>query len=358
VLGLKLAELGFRVQVFDGQPQYPDRFRAEKLEKDQYEALEKLGLIELVRPAQQSFISHVHELSVKGERLVPCSKHRGMDYQKTVNSFRDELERRGLLTIRKVSAVNDMDDRCELVFDDNSSVQASLAIMATGGSKVVRESLGLRVKQRPNDMLSTTFGFYVEPTSTERFPFDAFNVRPDQFVRGLHYVTFFPVGSRTRVNVFTCWRPASSEARAFRKAPLDALNELFPFLEDRVGTFRISSPVQVYTTRYYRQDCSQLRRTVLVGDEFQSVAPATGMGITKCLTDSLALLKTVRRFAGAKPGSIELRDYYASPDKVFVDDSARAQWRWANESATSQSLKTNLKKIKRRFESTIHAFAP
>ena len=104
VIGLKAGDLGLNVKVVDRRTEYPDLFRAEKLETDQHQALEQLGLIDLVRPAERFYIEHVRELKGRKERLVPCSKHRGMHYQDTVNAFRHALSSRGLLEIRKVSS--------------------------------------------------------------------------------------------------------------------------------------------------------------------------------------------------------------------------------------------------------------
>jgi 2-polyprenyl-6-methoxyphenol hydroxylase-like FAD-dependent oxidoreductase len=350
VIGLKAAELGLNVRVFDGRPEYLDQFRAEKLETDQHEALERLGLIDFVRPTNYSYIDRVHELVGQKEKLVPCSKHRGINYQDTVNAFRSSLMNKGLLEIRKVSQLHDTDDYCEIKFDDGAVVRARLAVIATGGTHIVRKSLHLG-RHQLNAMLSTTFGFYVEPTSPDGFQFGAFNLKSERNIAGFHYATFFPVGNQTRVNVFTCWHPGTAEAKEFRSNPLAELHGLFPHLSGRIGSFRLTSALQVFTTHYYRHDCSHLKSAVLVGDEFQSVSPATGMGLSKCLTDSLALLQVTPHLLGRKNGRLDLQLFYDNNEKRRVDDAARHKWEWANETATSRSLKTKLKKLKRRLVS-------
>ncbi len=357
VLGIKAAELGLNIRVFDNRAEYPDHFRAEKLETDQHEALEALGLIEFVRPREPSYVDQVREFVGDKERLVPCSKHRGMEYCATVNSFRSILTDRDLLEVKKVSSVRDTPEYCEIQFEDESLLRARLAIMATGGSNIVRKSLALG-SHSLDRVLSTTFGFYVESSAPGGFPYDAFNVRAKKFVRGFQYITIFPVGDRTRVNVFTCWHPGSKEAKEakeakeFRTNPLAEINRLFPRLKDRVGPFHLSSKMQVFTTHYYRQGCQHLHSSVLVGDEYQSVSPATGMGISKCLTDARTLLKVIEDAATRQSGRFDLRAYYADEGKKRVDEDARHRWEWSNELATSRSIKTNLKKFKRILTST------
>ena len=118
VIALKAAELGLSVKILDSQDVYPEEFRAEKLESDQYEALEDLGLIDLVRPKDMNFISEVHALKRNKEKVIPCHKHRGVDYSATVNSFRSVLRVLGLLEVAKVSQVHDSPGACEVVLTD------------------------------------------------------------------------------------------------------------------------------------------------------------------------------------------------------------------------------------------------
>lgn len=346
LLALKAAEIGLRVGVFDVRAEYPDHFRAEKLEPDQHEALERLGFIDLVRPVESPYIDQVNVLTGKKRRVVACRKHRGMDYRGTVNSFRSALRARELLQVRKIVALQDADDHCRIVFEDGAVLCARLAVVATGGSSLARTSLGLSA-DRDGALISTSFGFHVEPTGVDGFRFDAFNTVPDRFISGLHYGTFFPVGGRMRVNIFTCWRPSGPAAKAFRADPVAGIGDLFPHLTQHSGPFRITDKVQVFTTRYYRQRPEHLMSVILVGDEFQSVSPATGMGISKCLTDVEAAMGVLAALHEVPAEPLDLAAYFRNPAKRRVDEEARRRWEWANESATSRSLTTRLRKLKR-----------
>lgn len=351
VLGLKAADLGLRVRVFDSSPEYPDHFRAEKLEPDQYTALQGLELLDLVRPRESVSIDEVHEFVGTRRTTVASRQLRGMDYSATVNSFRSELKNRGLLSVRKVFRMSDAPDHCALYFDDQSAINARLAIVATGLSAGLRKSLALKAHE-PDALLSTSFGFDVESDRPDGFPFRAFNFRPEKFIYGLQYATFFPIGTRTRVNLFTCWQPGSNDVREFRNDPLGLMDRLFPRMRDTVGRFHLVGEMQAYTTNYYRQYCDHLKSAVVVGDAYQTVSPATGVGISKCLTDAGVLLRTIRMPPGQPFGSVDLRAFYDDPLKREVDDRALNRWAWANESATSQTMRTSLKKMKRKLQKT------
>jgi 2-polyprenyl-6-methoxyphenol hydroxylase-like FAD-dependent oxidoreductase len=351
VLGIKAADLGLRVRVFDSLQEYPDHFRAEKLEPDQYAVLQELGLIDLVRPLDSAAIDEVHEFVGTKRTAIACNHLRGMDYAATVNSFRSTLHSRGLLELRKVLRMSDAPDHCGLHFEDQSVIHARLAVVATGLSATLRKSLTLRTHE-PDALLSTTFGFDVESESRDGFPFAAFNFRPQQFVHGLQYATFFPIGNRTRVNLFTCWQPDSKNVRELRSNPLLFMARLFPYMRDMIGAFRLVSAVQAYTTNHYRQHCDHLKSTVVVGDAYQSVSPATGVGISKCLTDASVLLRAIGTLSGQPFDSVDLKSFYHDPLKREVDDRALHRWTWANESATSQTMRTILKRIKRKLQDT------
>jgi 2-polyprenyl-6-methoxyphenol hydroxylase-like FAD-dependent oxidoreductase len=351
VLGLKAADLGLRVRVFDSLAEYPDHFRAEKLEPDQHAILDELELIDFIRPQEFMPINEVHEFVGTKRTTVPCHDHRGMDYAETVNSFRSALQSRRLLQSRKISRFGDAPDHCAIHFDDGTVLNTRLAVVATGLGAGLRKSLTLRTHE-PNALLSTTFGFDVASDSPDGFPYDAFNFRPEKFVSGLQYATFFSIGDRMRVNVFTCWQPGSNNVRNFRKNPLLAMDRLFPSMRGTIGAFQLTSPLQVFTTNHYRQNCDHLKSTVVVGDAYQSVSPATGVGISKCLTDASVLLRAIHNPPGKQFNSIDLSAFYNDPLKREVDDRALSRWTWANESATSQTARTNLKKIKRKLQNT------
>ncbi len=345
VLALRADEMGLRVRVFDTQDRYPDHFRAEKLETDQYDALTALGLVGLVRPKDSPQIDRVYSFRGNAESMNRHAKHRGIHYADTVNAFRDVLRERQLLAVRKIAAIRDGNVSSEVEFDDGSRIAASIVALTTGMGAGLRKSLRLEPGEQEK-LVSTTFGFDIEPQSATGPAFTAFNIKPDRFSKGLQYVTFFPVGERMRANLFTCWDPHSDAAKQLKADPLGEIARLFPGHAGRIGSLEMSSDLQAYTTRYYRMNVQHLARTVLMGDAFQSVSPATGMGLSKCLVDVQVLAGLLPRLLEDSRALVPLDEYYRDERKTQTDDEALQRWRWENEASTSRSLVTQLKKLR------------
>lgn len=345
VIGIKAHDLGLNVKVLDAQPHYPNHFRAEKLEDDQCEALASLDLFDLVQPASSPSIDEVHTFTGDVKTISRYRSHRGMHYGDTVNALRGALVDRGILDIETASDIQDGPEASRVILNGRSTLQARLVVVATGMAAALRKALKL-TNSGTERLTSTTFGFDIEPASGADFPLRAFNFRPDAFVHGLQYITFFPIGDRTRANLFTCWQPSDEQARKLKHDMSQEIRKLFPNVEAHIGPFRISSEIESYSTRYYRHDANHLTRTVLVGDAFQSVNPANGVGLSKCLTDAQTLLDALPQTLERPSARIDLNAYYGSPRKREVDLTALRRWRWANELATSQSLRTKFKKVR------------
>ena len=343
VIGIKAHDMGLDVRVVDANPHYPKHFRAEKLEDDQSEALASLGLLDLVRPTSSPTIDKVHTFTGHIETVSRYRSLRGIDYADTVNALRDVLADRGILDIQTVSDIQDGPETSQVILNDQSILQGRLVVVASGMAAALRRALKLTYSGMEK-LTSTTFGFDIKRASGADFPFRAFNFRPDPFVYGLQYITFFPIGDRTRANLFTCWEPSDEQARKVKRDVSQEIRTLFPNIEAHIGRFRIGSEIESYTTRYYRQDADHLTRTVLVGDAFQSVNPANGVGLSKCLTDARTLLDALPRTFEEPSARMDLNAYYGSARKREVDDTALRRWRWANELATSQSLRTKFRK--------------
>jgi hypothetical protein len=133
-----------------------------------------------------------------------------------------------------------------------------------------------------------------------------------------------------RVNVFTQLDARHRWVAEWKKDAAAGLDCWFPGLREQVGPFRVTSAVQVVPTMYYRLRSPALPGVVAIGDEYQSVSPATGMGLSKVLTDVDALctrhapewLSTGRVRRG------DVRGYYADPEKVACDRKALDAWRY------------------------------
>lgn len=346
-IGIKAHDLGLNVKVLDAKAHYPGSFRADKLEADQIAAMTALGLLDLVRPVESPAIYRVHDFVGDDEVVTEHPTHRGLHYQDTVNALRGVLRDRGLLDIQRVTSIVDGPDCSEVLLHNGEAKRARLVVVATGMEPALRRSLNLGSRD-PDALNSMTFGFYVAPATDSEFRVSAFNARSAAFVHGLQYITFFPIGNRTRANLFTCWESSNERVRRFTSDTLQQIRELFPGLEAHIGPLRLCSEVESYATRYYRSDPQYLARTVLSGDAFQSVNPANGVGLSKCLADAQALVDLLPQLSRSNLSKVDLAAYYRDARKRKVDQKALKGWRWTNELATSQSLLTKTKKIRYR----------
>lgn len=339
------------IKVIDRNPTYPPIFRAEKLESHQYDAMVALELQDYVRPIDPTFIDEVIVMQGNRESVRPQTNHRGMDYTATVNQFRAELIHNQLLEIANIASAVETSSGYELRLSDNKILRAKLLVVSTGVDVRLIKQLG--ISDHPGKRLRTTcFGFDVESNSENGFPHQAFNFRPQQQHKGLDFVTFFPIGSRMRVNVFTCWEPASSKALQFKQRPIESMNEIFPVFEEKIGLMRVIGKVQSYSGTYYRRNCAGYDGLTILGDAYQSISPATGLGISKCLADISSALKCIGEWDFQSTTRVNTGSYYECSDKKHVDDKALSAWEWSNRRSSSNSAGVKLKLMRENLRRT------
>jgi len=350
-LAIKANEMGLKVRVFDATEHYPNHFRAEKLEHDQYDALDKLDLLPLVEPKESSFIEEVIVYKGKSHTVKPQSQHRGMLYNDTVNSFRNELRKNDLLQVDTISHAEETPDGYLLTSKKGEVFNTRILVLATGFAGPLLNKLNI-VNKPSAEMLSTSFGFHVDSLNPNGFPHRAFNYRPKKWGDGLDFVTFFPVGSHMRVNVFTSWPTKDERVGVVKKNTKEALEGFFPELIEQIGDYELSSKVQIFTTYFYQKDCENKKKLALIGDAFQAVSPATGLGLSKCLTDVQVLIDTLQVWSQDKSRVFDPAPYYADKRKLAVDKHAKDAWEWSNERCSSRSFSTLCKHFNKYLRST------
>ena len=101
------------------------------------------------------------------------------------------------------------------------------------------------------------------------------------------------------------------------------LREYLPGLERVIGKYRVDGPVETGLTDIYRVDGDPQPGIVLIGDAFQSSCPATGLGLSKILSDVDALSECVPRWMATPGMGVEkIVDFYDHPRKVAADARA------------------------------------
>jgi 2-polyprenyl-6-methoxyphenol hydroxylase-like FAD-dependent oxidoreductase len=351
VVILRARSPDLNIKIIDRNPTYPPIFRAEKLESHQYDAMVAFEIQDYVRPIDPTFIDEVIVMQGNRESVQPQTNHRGMDYTATVNQFRTELIRNQLLEIANIASAVETESGYELCLSDNRTLRAKLLVVSTGVDARLIKQLG--ISDHPGEPLRTTcFGFDIESSTENGFPHQAFNIRPQPQNKGLDFVTFFPIGSRMRVNVFTCWEPGSPEALQFKKRPIEWMNQIFPLSEERIGRMRLIGKVQSYSGTYYRRNCTGIDGLVILGDAYQSISPATGMGISKCLADISSVLKCIGEWDFQSTTRVETRSFYECVDKENVDDKALSTWVWSNRRSSSNSVCVQLELMRENLRKT------
>jgi flavin-dependent dehydrogenase len=249
-----------------------------------------------------------------------------MHYTATVNSFRDQLAARCKTVIARATAITTSDD-IQTVETEAGHFRARLVIVAAGGKDNLLTPLGIYRRNHPS-LSSMSFAFHIKPDDIDRFDFSGFNYFPAQAVDDIDYVTIFRIGDIMRVNLFSQISMQSSLLRDIKNAPREHMQRYFPLLEDYIGSYTVATKVQSFPTTFYRLHGTACPGVVAIGDDYQSVNPTTGTGISKCTTDVDRLCNEYIPAWLATPGmgSRKIAAYYRDPVKRAVDDDSLERW--------------------------------
>ncbi len=310
---LVLARQGFRVCVVDPQAQYARDFRCEKLGPEQAELLREMGLLDLFAPAGWS-----------GGPITPADVIAvGMSYEEMVGRLRRAWPEAVDFRIARAQSAELGDDLQEVVLSDGARLRARLVVLASGRGERLRRSLGVQRRQI-RARHSLCIGFTLRPKGADVAPPLSRFCHGPRAGAGLAFVSLFPMGEATRVNLFSYRDPASPWARAFRADPLDALGRTFPGLRPALAGLEAVGPADFGVTDLYETEGWLKPGLVLIGDAFRSCCPATGMGLTRILVEVRQLAFAHLPAWLATPGmpAAKIADFYDDPVKLRVDQSS------------------------------------
>lgn len=326
LLAHNLAALGVNTVVLDRAQRYPDVLRAEKIEHDQAEVLRRLGALEHRQPhAPPIGVTVNYRDGV--ESAIDTVEQYGICYHDTVNNMRDRMLGDVALHIDEAASVAASADLQTVTTRTGRVMRARLVVIASGGSERILRTLGLH--RRVNRTLrSLTVGFDLLPAGGGAFPFMGFNYFLEQPLLGIDYVTLFRVGERMRVNLFTQWEPRTPALKYYTQSARAALSEHFPELWARIGPFEVSGRTQFFKTDYYRLRNPIMPGVVVIGDEYQSVCPTTGTGLSKVTTDVELLVRDCipRWLQTSGMGMTKIAEFYRAPQKVKCDADSLDRW--------------------------------
>jgi 2-polyprenyl-6-methoxyphenol hydroxylase-like FAD-dependent oxidoreductase len=315
-----LGRAGINAILVDPNPVYPPDFRCEKLDRVQLETLQKTGFIEAVlrasTPDRDCWVAR------QGRRIDTLHgvTQRGILYDTLVNTIRSEIPGNTTIIQGKVADISTSPDRQTVKLSTGEEIDARLVVVATGLNIGTKHKLGI-TREVISAAHSISIGFDMKPAGRAAFPFSSLTYFSEKPADRMAYFTAFPIGSKTRVNLFAYRDMNDPWLKEFRDAPQDKLFAMWPALGRMIGDFTVPSfvrirPVDLYVCHGHRQS-----GLVMVGDAFATSCPAAGTGARKVLVDveRLCNVHIPRWLATRGMGEAKIATFYDDPVKRECD---------------------------------------
>ena len=349
ILALVLARQGLSVAVVDPYAAYRADFRCEKLMGPQVGLLEELGVADGLEAAAGAGPSGLGEVGFRYDHLVNAM--RGL-WPEGVQFIQD-----------RAKAITTGPGLQRIVLAGGGSVKARLAVLATGPSGSLRKSLGIE-REVLSERHSVCVGFTLAPRAGLNSHFQGLVRHGERAGDGVAFVSLFPCAGAIRVNLFLYLDPRSDVVHGLRGDPLGGLVALMPGLKPVLDGMELVEPAEVRATDLYRTTGHEQPGVVLIGDAFASSCPATGVGVTRLLTDirELAAVHLPEWLETDGMGVEKIARYYADPERTRLDALAVRQAMTARSMATETSpawrLRRGLAPLKRWARSAAHPHLP
>jgi len=296
-----LARQGLDAIVVDLHETHPTDFRCEKFNPDQIALLDELGVLA--------------PLEAGGDL-----RQRGLRYETIVNAIRADWPADVTFIPARVLKLETGPDVQRLSLSTGEVIEARLAVLATGPSLRLREELGLH-RRVLRERQSVSIGFSVEPEPHREMPVGAFTQHGERAGDHMAFASLFPMDGAYRINVFSYHDPRHGWVRQFRDDPIGRLCAVMPSLRPALADLRVTGPVEIRGTDLYTTEGHLQDGVVLIGDAFCSSCPATGMGVSRALTDvrQLAFEHLPAWLASPGMGRGKIAQFYEDPAKLAVD---------------------------------------
>lgn len=314
-----LGRAGFTTALIDPHDVYPPDFRCEKLDASQVALLRKTGLAE---PVLASAVIDDEVWIARFGHLLGKRRHEqfGILYPNFVNTMRAAIPATVDRIASKASAVALSQGEQTVTLADGREISCRLVVMANGLNAALRDALGFR-RQIVSAAHSVSIGFDVAPGDRTAFGFRALTYGPERIGDRVAYITFFPVASGMRANLFVYRDMRDPWLKAMRDAPRDTLFATLPNLQRLTGKLDLTSFVQIRPVDLYVTTGVERPGIVLVGDAFATSCPAAGTGVNKVLTDveRLCHAHIPAWLQSEGMGEEKIAAFYADPVKVAAD---------------------------------------
>lgn len=315
-----LARAGHRVTLIDRHAVYPKQFRVEKFAGGQIDLMRKLGLFDPIAAASTPFKNIAN---VRSGRIVDrtLNQHYGILYEEIVRVVRAQLPSSVELIVDDVVDLKVGPQRQDMTLARGAPLSVDLVVLATGMSGALARRLGIG-QRMVSEGHSISFGFTMA-AEPER-AFESVTCYGAGASNRIDYLNLFPIGDTLRANLFTNLDHRDPWIRELRRNPStrlwDAMPGLAAYLEpgDPIDTLQ-NWVMNLTTAENVHQD-----GIVLIGDAYQTSCPATGMGVTRLLTDvdRLCNVHIPQWLATPGMGKEKIATFYSDPTKRDVDAQA------------------------------------
>lgn len=315
-----LGRQGYQVTLIDRYPVFPREFRVEKVAGDQIEKLRRIGLLDRLSAAAETFDEIVN---IRKGRLLDRTRarHYGIFYDDFVGTMRAALPNSVRFIAGRVGAVEAGPERQRVSIVGEGEVTARLLVLATGMGDILRRDLDIE-RRFVHRRQSITFGFNVRPAGTGAFEHPALTCYGDKVADGIDYLSLFPAGGVTRANLFVFREHNDPWVKALREHPRETLVETLPGLVGAFGDFEVMDRVSHWLTDITVAENVRRDGAVLIGDAYQTSCPAAGTGVSRLLTDveQLCMVHVPQWLGSPGMAAAKIATFYDDPVKQAMDE--------------------------------------
>jgi 2-polyprenyl-6-methoxyphenol hydroxylase-like FAD-dependent oxidoreductase len=320
-LAAVLGQQGRRVILVDPRSSCPRVFKAEKVDQEPVRLLRKFGLLQHLIPHSRRW-SEVHA-GYDGRIFKTLrTEQYGITYADMVNALRANLPPVVDYRCDSVEHIANSGQLQRVKLRSGGELTSRLVVLTSGVSGGLLAGLNLRRRVLQKDQC-VVLGFDVAASEEQPFDFDSvvyYSANPSTCIS---YLTFFKVRNTMRANLFVYRSAYDPWIREFIREPEQMLRCHLPELSRVTGQFHVTSKVESGNVDLYSVEGNPQPGVVLVGDAFQTACPATGLGVSKILTDVDVLSTCIPRWlATPGMGTDKLGDFYNHPSKLAADSLA------------------------------------
>lgn len=316
------AKDGFTATLIDPHASFPPLFRADKLDSDQLDLLDRLDLREVFVEAATRVTRVVN---VRGRQVLDRRQIEdyGISYRSMVTLLRERFPSNVTSIVGRAVNIETSATIQRVILANGEEVRGRLVIVATGGANALSAGLGVS-RHIVRKTHSISVGFTLAPPRGG-FAFPSLAAYGERFGDGVDYISLFPIGAETRANLFLYADLDDPRIAALRADVLPALFHMLPGLSRWLGASTVVGDTEVGVVDLTKCDSVARDGFVLIGDAFRTSCPAVGTGLSCIMVDVILLREHIARWmATPGMGAEKTATFYADPIKMERDRRVHA----------------------------------